>query len=228
MSRLAGTGGAAESALMHERTHAMRLRRDHYGCRSVRFVHTEILPTNSSLVWGTLSILCVTTRRKAAKETVIHQPLPVVGDIVATQKYAFIALETARFALEARDSAIHRYGVFAAERIPAGQRVIEYTGERISYAEAARRSERPYLYLFWLTPGLLIDGAVGGSGAEYINHSCEPNLEANVTDGHVYFVSLRDIAPDEELLLDYKVRGGAPEMRCRCGARSCRGFLNVA
>ena len=47
MSRLAGTGGAAEGALMHERTHAMRLGRDHGGCRSVRFVHTEILPTNS-------------------------------------------------------------------------------------------------------------------------------------------------------------------------------------
>ena len=137
-----------------------------------------------------------------------------------------ITADATRFALEVRDSAIHRYGVFAAERIPVAQQVIEYTGERISYAEASRRSVRPYLYLFWLTPGLLIDGAVGGSGAEYINHSCEPNLEAKVADGHIHFVSLREIAPGEELSLDYKVRGGAPGMRCHCGAPSCRGFIN--
>jgi uncharacterized protein len=191
-------------------------------------VMNEILPTISALVRRTLPNYLALARAKAAKETVIRKQLPNHADHVAPHNYAFIVAEATRFALEARDSAIHRYGVFAAERIPAGLRVIEYTGERISYAEAARRSERPYLYLFWLTPGLLIDGAVGGSGAEYINHSCEPNLEASVADGHVYFVSLRDIAPDEELLLDYKVRGDAPMMRCHCGAPSCRGMINEA
>ena len=159
------------------------------------------------------------------KETNIPQQQTRSDDV---SRPPLVSANATRFALEVRDSAIHRYGVFAAERIPVAQQVIEYTGERISYAEASRRSVRPYLYLFWLTPGLLIDGAVGGSGAEYINHSCEPNLEAKVVDGHVHFVSLRDIEPDEELLLDYKVRGGAPEMRCRCGAPLCRGFINEA
>ena len=159
------------------------------------------------------------------KETNISQQQTRSDDV---SRPPLVSANATRFALEVRDSAIHRYGVFAAERIPVAQQVIEYTGERISYAEASRRSVRPYLYLFWLTPGLLIDGAVGGSGAEYINHSCEPNLEAKVVDGHVHFVSLRDIEPDEELLLDYKVRGGAPEMRCRCGAPLCRGFINEA
>lgn len=134
------------------------------------------------------------------------------------------------FRLEARPSPIHRFGVFAAQVIPANVRVIEYTGERIGYREAERRRERPYLYLFWVAPGRLIDGAVGGSGAEFINHSCEPNVAVDIAEGRVYFVSLRDIAVDEELLLDYRVRADdtdAPPMPCRCGAASCRGFLNA-
>ena len=137
------------------------------------------------------------------------------------------------FRLEARPSAIHRFGIFAAQAIPANVRVIEYTGERIGYREAERRRERLYLYLLWVAPGRLIDGAVGGSGAEFINHSCAPNLVVDVADstaGRVFFVSLREIVSGEELLLDYRVRADnsdAPPMPCRCGAASCRGFLNA-
>lgn len=134
------------------------------------------------------------------------------------------------FRLEARPSPIHRFGVFAAQAIPANVRVIEYTGERIGYRESERRRERPYLYLFWVAPGRLIDGAVGGSGAEFINHSCAPNVEVDIAEGRVFFVSLREIAVGEELLLDYRVRAedrDTPPMPCRCGAASCRGFLNA-
>jgi hypothetical protein len=131
------------------------------------------------------------------------------------------------FALEVRHSPIHRFGIFAAEPIAANQRVIEYTGELISYLEGTRRRVRPHLYLFWINPGLLLDGAIGGSGAEFVNHSCEPNVRADVVDGRVYFVSLRDIAAGEELLLDYKVHGDAPLMVCRCGSTNCRGYLNA-
>ena len=134
------------------------------------------------------------------------------------------------FQLEARPSPIHRFGVFSAQAIPAHVRVIEYTGERIGYREAERRRERPYLYLFWVAPGRLIDGAVDGSGAEFINHCCSPNVAVDITEGRVFFVSLREIAADEELLLDYRVRADdsdVPPMPCRCGAASCRGFLNA-
>jgi uncharacterized protein len=134
------------------------------------------------------------------------------------------------FQLEAKPSPIHRFGVFAAQSIPANVRVIEYTGERIGYREAERRRERPFLYLFWVAPGRLIDGAVGGSGAEFINHSCAPNVVVDIVEGRAFFVSLREIAVGEELLLDYRVRADdadAPPMPCRCGAASCRGFLNA-
>ena len=134
---------------------------------------------------------------------------------------------TTAFQLEAKPSPIHRFGVFAAQVIPCSVRVIEYTGERIGYREAERRRERTYLYLFWVAPGRLIDGAVGGSGAEFINHGCAPNVVVDIIEGRVFFVSLREIAVGEELLLDYRVGGDAPPMPCRCGAASCRGLLNA-
>ena len=131
------------------------------------------------------------------------------------------------FAVTSGRSPIHRWGVFAAEPIPARRRVIEYTGQVIDAREAYRRRIRPYIYLFWIGPRRAIDGAVGGSGAEFINHGCEPNLVARVRRGRVMLVSLRRIEPGEELLYDYRITGGAELLPCRCGAPSCRGFMNL-
>jgi len=130
------------------------------------------------------------------------------------------------FALRHARSPIHRWGIFAIEAIPAGHRVIEYTGERVSPEEAARRSLRSQLYLFYLSTTQQIDGATGGSGAEYINHSCEPNLRAALSRRRLYLLSLRPIEAGEELLLDYRITSDGPRLPCHCGAASCRGYLN--
>ena len=78
------------------------------------------------------------------------------------------------FRLKIEPSGIHGWGVYAAERIPARHKVIEYTGERISRRETRRRGLGPRTYLFTLDNYWTLDGAVGGSGAELINHSCNP------------------------------------------------------
>jgi uncharacterized protein len=130
------------------------------------------------------------------------------------------------FVLRSARSPIHRWGIFSGETITAGRRVIEYTGERVSPTEAARRSLRSQLYLFYLSPTQQIDGAIGGSGAEYINHSCEPNLRAAVSRRRLYLLSLRPIETGEELLLDYRITNDGPRLPCHCGAASCRGYLN--
>ena len=132
------------------------------------------------------------------------------------------------FALRYERSPIHRWGIFAGEPMPAGRRVIEYTGERISPQEASRRSLRTQLYLFFLSATQQIDGAIGGSGAEYINHSCAPNLRAAVSRRRLYLLSLRPIEAGEELLLDYRLSSDGPRMACHCGAENCRGYLNMA
>ena len=131
-----------------------------------------------------------------------------------------------RFKLRHGRSRIDRWGIFAAEPIPRRRRVIDYTGEKIGRKEARRRSLRPRLFFFRVSKNRSIDGAIGGSGAEFINHSCEPNLVARVRKGRVTFVSLRRIERGQELLLDYQVAGDVPPLACRCGAPACRGTMN--
>src|ERR1019366_1812629 len=84
----------------------------------------------------------------------------------------------AQFRLCIRESRIHQRGVYAGEPIPARRKVIEYTGERISRRETKRRGDGPVTYLFTLDDYWTLDGAFGGSGAEIINHSCDPNLRS--------------------------------------------------
>jgi len=82
------------------------------------------------------------------------------------------------FRLEIRESRIHRRGVYALEDIPARRKVIEYTGEKINRKETKRRGDGHITYLFTLNDYWTLDGSVGGSGAEIINHSCAPNIRA--------------------------------------------------
>ena len=61
---------------------------------------------------------------------------------------------------EVRQSPVHGKGVFALDDIPAGERIIEYRGERISWDDATRRAaERggPVNHTFYFT---LADGRV--------------------------------------------------------------------
>ncbi len=131
------------------------------------------------------------------------------------------------FRLVIRESRIHRRGVYTRERIPARRKVIEYTGERISRRETKRRGDGPITYLFTLDNYWTIDGAVGGSGAEIINHCCDPNLYAWVTKGHILYMSRRVIRPGEELTIDYRFARDVGTVICKCGAENCRGTINV-
>jgi uncharacterized protein len=130
--------------------------------------------------------------------------------------------------MEVRPSKIHRYGVYARERIPANRKVIEYTGERLNRREAKRRSNDKLTYLFELDSYWTLDGAVGGSGAEIINHSCEPNLVSRIMKGHILYMSLRSIRPGEELTVDYNfTKNEGHTTRCSCGSQQCRGFIET-
>jgi SET domain-containing protein len=145
-------------------------------------------------------------------------------------------LSVRRF-LSARRSGIHGRGVYARAPIPAGTRIVEYRGERITTAEADRRypddfSAAHHTFLFAVDDDTVIDAAYGGNVARWINHSCEPNCEVVEEDGRLYVESIRDIQPGEELAYDYNYilpeRHTAKMKRrfpCHCGAPSCRGTI---
>ena len=132
------------------------------------------------------------------------------------------------FRLKLAPSPIHRWGIYAGEPIPANRKVIEYTGEKISRRETKRRADsRECVYLFTLDNYWSVDGAVGGSGAEYINHSCNPNLVTRIMKRHILYISLRPIRLGEELTVDYRFDWHVEKVKCGCGASGCRGYINV-
>lgn len=135
--------------------------------------------------------------------------------------------EHACFRLRIARSHIHRWGVYAGEEIPPNRKVIEYTGERISRRETKIRAKGPLNYIFTLDNYWSLDGAVGGSGAEYINHSCQPNIEARILKGHILYFSKRKIRKGEELTVDYRFAKDVERVLCACGAETCRGTINL-
>ena len=144
-------------------------------------------------------------------------PVPTINP-----KYVF-------FKVEIRPSAIHRWGVYAMEDIPPRRKVMEYTGERISRKETRRRSDEQgrLIYLFTLDSYWTLDGAVGGSGAEYCNHCCDPNLVTVIKNQHILYMSRRPIKKGEELTIDYHFAKEIEEVICKCGSPKCRGTINL-
>jgi len=140
------------------------------------------------------------------------------------KKVPVINSKYCRYRLRVGKSQIHGWGVYADQDIPANRKVIEYTGEKIDPEEAKRRGTTPYLFVlddYWT-----VDGGVGGSGAQLINHSCEPNLVSRVMKGHILYMSLTEIGKGEELTIDYNYDDTDERMPCRCGSATCRGIIN--
>lgn len=142
------------------------------------------------------------------------------------------------FPIEARESAIHGTGIFATRDIAKGEIISEYTGRIITDEKADElygddAEPGGIVLLFSLGDGRVIDGAVGGSLAKFINHSCNPNCETFIEGRRVFVQALRAIRCGEEITYDYNLivdEDADPheERRrhaCRCGARACRGTM---
>lgn len=117
--------------------------------------------------------------------------------------------------------------MYADEPIPANRKIIEYTGEMINRKETKRRAaSTDLIYLFTVNSYWTKDGSVGGSGAEYVNHSCEPNVRAWIVKDHILYMSMRAIKKGEELTIDYNFDKHVERVKCGCGAKTCRGTIN--
>jgi tetratricopeptide (TPR) repeat protein len=145
------------------------------------------------------------------------------GNVAVT---ATLNPQMSKFNLSVRPSPIHRWGVYAEEDIPPRRKVIVYDGERVSRRAARSRFNPNKIYLYALDGRRSIDGASGGSGAEFINHCCAPNLVARASADAITFFSVRNIRAGDELTVDYKFEKRARKIACRCGAPTCRGTIN--
>ncbi|MBL8012525.1 MAG: SET domain-containing protein-lysine N-methyltransferase [Candidatus Omnitrophica bacterium] len=136
-----------------------------------------------------------------------------------------------------RRSSIHGYGVYARCDIVKGTQIIEYVGEKITKREAEKRADRDLsqaqvnsdhgaVYIFVLNNRYDIDGNVAYNTARYINHSCDPNCEAEIDRGKIWIAALRDIKKGEELSYNYGYDLDDYEQHpCKCQSNRCVGFI---
>ena len=111
-------------------------------------------------------------------------------------------------------------GLFTLREIPAGKRIIEYTGPLVTAEEVARRRGR---YFFEIDENYSVDGSARTNTARYINHSCRPNAEAFITGRRIWIWSKGAIKAGEEITLDYGKTYFDIYIRPKgCGCAACR------
>ncbi len=143
-----------------------------------------------------------------------------------------------RPAVTVRRSRVHGRGVFAAKPFRNGERIIEYTGQRIRWSSVPDELDDPRMYYFGIGDGKwVIDPSVGGNEARWINHSCDPNCTIRESRGRIFIHALRRIRTGEELFYDYHLETDEgvertteieEEAPCYCGSPRCRGTLLAA
>ena len=131
-----------------------------------------------------------------------------------------------KYAVAVRASAIDGQGVFAAEPIAGWKKIGEIRGESISVAEARIRATRhERVMMVEVSPVRAIDFSRSTDPMRYTNHSCAPNARMSVRQGRVEFYALREIAPGDEITLNYGTTHHQGRLACRCAAPGCAGWL---
>jgi SET domain-containing protein len=120
-------------------------------------------------------------------------------------------------------SRIAGQGLFAAQDIKKGTRIIQYIGEKIPKDESTHRLAQGNAYIFSFNEHYDIDGKTRKNKARYINHSCDPNCAVDITKRTIWIIALRDIIAGEELSYNYGY--DAKKYVCTCGAKHCCGYI---
>ncbi|KAF4547746.1 Histone-lysine N-methyltransferase-like protein 6 [Elsinoe fawcettii] len=156
-----------------------------------------------------------------------------------TDAFRFNQLKKRKKLVKFDRSAIHGWGLYSEENIPAGDLIIEYVGEKVRQKVADMREEMydrqgvGSSYLFRMVDDEIIDATKKGGIARFINHSCTPNCTAKIikVEGtrRIVIYALKDIVKNDELTYDYKFEreyGSTDRIPCLCGSVGCKGFLN--
>jgi SET domain-containing protein len=126
---------------------------------------------------------------------------------------------------DVRPSPIHGTGLFAKHAITRGDIVAVKGGHVLTAAQWAALEPALGPAEIQISEELVIapvDQAERDPSMLYTNHSCDPNL---AIQGQIVLVAMRDVAPDEELTIDWATNDGDYRMACRCGSPRCRGTI---
>ncbi len=122
-------------------------------------------------------------------------------------------------------SAIEGRGVHAIAPIPKGEVVAVKGGHIVDAATVASLPPAIKNSSFQIANDLYLAALIPDEYEDVmmlVNHACEPNLGMG---GNVLLVSMRDIAPGEELTIEYALfLSGGPDvvLECHCGSATCR------
>src|SRR5262245_30213104 len=94
-------------------------------------------------------------------------------------------------------------GLFATAPIEKGAVIVEYTGRRVSHAEAERLEARGGRYVFEINSRWSIDGSSRRNMGRYANHACRPNAESELVRGKLILRAIKAIEPGDEITYDY-------------------------
>jgi hypothetical protein len=115
-------------------------------------------------------------------------------------------------------------GVFAHTGVQAGELLVVWGGDVITGQQLTGLSTQARQHTIQIEENLYLTPTRAPEPADYVNHSCDPNAGLS---GQIGLVALRDIAPGEEICLDYAMCDGSPydEFDCACHTPYCRGRI---
>ena len=95
-------------------------------------------------------------------------------------------------------------GLFATEPIKKRAFIVEYTGRRLTTAQAEKLEARNARYLYEINSRWTIDGKSRRNLGRYANHSCRPNAESDTIRGKkVILRAIKNIKPGDEITYSY-------------------------
>ena len=130
-----------------------------------------------------------------------------------------------------KKSNIDKRGLCASKDIKSGTRIIEYVGKIISNKEVEKNPKfdnSKDIYLFDLNKRVSLDGDYVWNAARLINHSCQPNSEAEGKGLKLWITAIKDIKKNEEILYDYGFAYCKEDLKnfiCKCGTSNCCGYI---
>jgi uncharacterized protein len=153
-------------------------------------------------------------------------PLPAAAAAPSAPRRKGVPADPQKFAVEVRASRIDGRGAFAGEAVPARRKIGEIRGESVSVREARRRAKTmARIMIVEVSDKRAIDASLSSDPLRFTNHSCRPNAVLRIRQGRVEFYAMRDIAPGEELTVNYGQTHHEGKLRCRCGAPGCVGAI---